>query len=394
VSQAIGQLSIVLATPFLTRLFSPEELGRYQLAFTIGILLQPVVTLRFEFLIPSEKNDAAIPKYMRMVIGAFLTVTSVLVSLALLGMVFFSESFAVTVVMIAVIAISYALTALDNALLIRQKAMNRLAIRNLLSGTLAATLQVVFAYMLRDVIWIAFAILIGRLVAILTTRMYGLKGPQLDAATDNVRLDWGRTLYGISSGVVSSLSLNALVFYSQVSFGLAATAYVGVAQRSASAPLGFISQALSQSVQATIGEAVRVGDTTLLRHVRRETLSMLPYAVVTTLALVIFGPLLAVPIFGSGWETTGRIIAVLGIPAGLQLLVSPITPVFFMLGAERRLFWIQISRLLLAVFCAVSLQLAFGDLVYAVAGYSLGLSLGYIYTYVALSQEIRKLYPG
>jgi O-antigen/teichoic acid export membrane protein len=393
-SQATGQLSLVLAAPFLTRLFDPGELGGYHLAISIGGLLQPFLTLRYESLIPSEKTEAAIPQYLRHIATASVVVTAMLSLLALLGAFVFSASFVNAVVMAAVIAISYSLTAVDNALLIRQKEMNRLAVRNFLTGVLVATLQVGLAYLLRDVIWIAIAILIGRLSAILITRKVGENRVRSVIGSEEVRIDWGRTLYRISAQLVHSLTLNTMVLYSQVSFGPSATAYVGMAQRSASAPLGLISQALSQSVQATIGEAVRLGDTALRRHVHRQMRSLLPYSVATTLGLIVLGPLLAEPVFGSGWETTGQIIAVLGVPAGLQLLIAPITSVFHMLGADRRLFRAQLLRFLLSVLLAVTFKLVFDDLVLTIAGYSLGNSLGYIYMYVALKETIGKVYPG
>lgn len=388
-SQATGQMGIVAAMPFLTRQFSPSEFGGYQLAFTIGVLFQPFITLRFDSVIPSEATDSSVNQSLSLVVKVSSLLGVIWIGLLLTCFLLDFQSIGMIVLMAGMIALAYSATALDNALLIRAKAMRRLSMRNLLGGLVVGLLQLILSVLFETVVAVAAAILLGRIAVLLVTSDVRESRAFRPRNVPLASYDWGRIQYRVFGDLGASASLSSLAIYSQVVFGPAATAFVGTAQRTTSAPLGIISQALSQSVQAELGEAVRRRDHRLLELIHFQMRSLLPYAMLACVGLIVLGPVMAVPVFGPGWETAGTIIAILGVPTGLQLIVSPITAVFLMIGEEKRLFIIQWARFLLSLAIAVIFQLITGKFEYAVAGFSLGTSVSYAYTYFALRYAVQ-----
>lgn len=387
--QAIGQMAIVLAMPFLTRMFTPSELGWYQLAFTFGLIIQPLATLRAEFTIPSEGEDSRVSHSVSIALLASSLTVTILTFLAIILFLADRHTWALTAVMTAIISLAYSITVLDNSTMVRDQHIGGLTIRNLLSGLLTGILQVGLGYVFREVIWLAIAILLGRLIAISVARSNTLSYVSRKALrTEEVFTS--RMMQGISSGFVASLNSQGTMLIVQPVLGSAAAGFVGVANRATQAPLGLISQALSQSVQATIGNSVRSQDADLLSKVNQQIKSMLPYALVATFGLLIGGPILAEPIFGAGWNMTGTVIAILAVPAGFQLLVGPIMPVYYMVAAESRLLRVQILRIVLSFAGAGIGYVISPTLVPVVTGYAIGTTIGYLFSYLDLKNFLTR----
>lgn len=389
-SQIAGQIAFLAVMPVLTRVFEPGDLGIYQVALAAGLILQPLATLRLEFVIPSVVTSRELKRISRIATWSQVCAGIVLLGVGVVGVLLDESSFAASATMAAMIMVSYASMAIENAYLVRDRQLRRLAIRNVAAGLIAASLQAVVAIFIPNLFLLAASILIGRLIAVLATREWGGKDRR-DHGTDE-HLPWSprRGAYAVASGLVSSASLQILTLYSSVGFGSAAAGYVGVAQRTASAPLSLVSQALSQYTQSHLAPLVRTRDSSLRAELVRQTRSLIPLAIATTVALAVLGPLLAVPVFGPGWEQAGWVIAALALPTGLQLLIAPATPLFMMIGRERDLFYIQLVRLLLSLGLAVVLNIATGALVVAVIGYGIGTCLGYIVTFVVLLRVVPK----
>ncbi|RGE19785.1 hypothetical protein D1J51_10470 [Leucobacter sp. wl10] len=115
----------------------------------------------------------------------------------------------------------------------------------------------------------------------------------------------------------------------------------------------------------------------------------LPIAIFVTICLAVLGPLLSPVIFGSEWSAVGQIIALLAVPIGLQLLISPVMSVFVMLGQERRLLAVQLARLAVSLTGAVVAQLLVGDMMMSVLGFAIGTVIGYVVTFLAVWRLIR-----
>lgn len=349
VGQLIGQLSLVVAIPILTRIFTPAEMGVYQIATAVALILQPLASLRLEFYIPLVPDQHVLRRYIRI---GYLSTSAVALVAAIVGLLLLSTGNATaaeTATMVGFIIAAYAWMNLDNARLIRTGEHGRLALRNAVSGLLAAGLQLVAAVFLHSVLALAVAILIGRAISILATRPRSGGVAASQTGTSAPALTPRRIALAVGSGVVWTASMQAITIVSGSTFGTAASGYVGVAQRVAGAPIALIGQALSQIVQGGAAAAIRANKPTVALILRKQVVRLGGVAVLMAVALIVLAPLLAVPVFGPGWETAGTVTAILAVPMSLQLIVAPITPLLPMLAREGLLFSLQLMRLLLVV---------------------------------------------
>lgn len=387
--QAAGQLATVVTLPLLTRVLDPASMGLYQAAFAIGVILQPVASLRLEFLLPAVRGERELRRLIRLSTWSqFLSGIAAVGVFSVLVFVGMEEAGHIAA-MAGMIMLAYAWTVLDNALLMRAGALHRLAIRNLLAGSLTAMLQILVALVYPNVLLLAASIIVGRAIAILSTRTSREASAREESLDEDAPWTVSRSVYSVLSGLVSSASLQGLTVYVSAGFGAAAAGAVGVAQRSASAPVAFLSQGLSQYSQTRIAAELRDGSDGTRRELVRQIRGTAPIAVLAVIGLAVLGPLLSPFVFGAGWPEVGTVIAVLSVPIGLQLLLSPVLPVFVMLGHERRLFWIQLGRLLLAVAGAALGQFLFDGLIASVVGFALGNAVGYVLTFFAVFRAIR-----
>jgi len=376
--QLIGQLSLVVAIPILTRVFSPAEMGVYQIATAVALILQPLASLRLEFYIPLVPDQQALRRYMRIGYLATIAITLLAAGVSLVLLLTGSSTAAETAAMIGLIVAAYAWMNLDNARLIRNGEHRRLAVRNAISGLLAAGLQLVAAVTLHSVLALALAILIGRAVSILATRPRGDGIAASTASSLIPALTPRRIALAVGSGVVWTASMQAITVASGTAFGTAASGYVGVAQRVAGAPIALIGQALSQIVQGGAAAAIRADSPTVVAILRKQILRLGGVAVLMSVALIVLAPILAVPVFGPGWETAGTVTAILAVPMSFQLVVAPITPLLPMLAREGLLFGLQLMRLGLVVIVCGAMIISGAGLIATCVAFAVVTTLAYV----------------
>lgn len=394
-SQVVGQLALVAVMPVLTRLVAPEELGAYQVALSICILLQPVATLRIEFALPTIRREAERRRLWRMawfVIGSMCL--GMMAAAGLCAVAGWTDP-ATVLGCGAILLVGYAGLAMDNAQLIRDGRTTRLTVRNLIGGLGAAGLQLVAAVALPTAFALALAVLLGRGLAIALTRDTQVGSPQLDES-EVTEPEWSLTrgVAAVLSGVASSAAVQALVLYASVASGQVTAARMGIAQRSAAAPLGLLSQGLSQSIQAEVAPLVRARDQRLRATLQQQVRALSPLAFAVMVALAVGGPLLAEPIFGEGWGLVGTIVALLSVPSGLQLVFAPISVVYLMMGEERTLLMLHLMRLIGALTLAAVFQRLLGGFLWAVAGFSLVSVVFYLASYLLLLRVVDKRHPS
>src|SRR4051812_3956407 len=110
-AQVVGQVGLLAAIPVLTRSFTPSDLGLYQLATSIAMILQPVASLRVEFLIPVSTTAAGMRRLIRMSrVGSLIVTSAGLTLAATLAMIGAYDGASISL-MTAVLTASFAWTA-------------------------------------------------------------------------------------------------------------------------------------------------------------------------------------------------------------------------------------------------------------------------------------------
>ncbi|WP_425956693.1 lipopolysaccharide biosynthesis protein [Xylanimonas sp. McL0601] len=385
----VGQLSLMAVLPVLTRAFGPAALGEYQVATAIAMTLQPLATLRVEFVLPATRYSANARRLYRTGVLAILVVAAVAIAVGIVLAVVGGGSGVSVSMMSAALMAAFGLTVVDNARLIRSGQLKLLARRNLISGLLAAGLQIVTVLVGGSILFAAFSILAARLISMAMTRGRGFARERVEAGDEDTPYTIRRIIPSIVSGVTATATSQSFVITSGA-LGAGSAAFVGVAQRAAGAPLTLIGQGLGQVVQSRLAPVVRARRPDLARLVRRQILILGTCSLAIAAAIIVGAPILAEPLLGEGWGAAGDIAALLAIPMAFQLVVGPLMPVLPMLARERLLAKLQIWRLVgTALVLALSLGMGIG-LVGATIAFGAVTVAGYVVMLVIVLAETRK----
>lgn len=388
--QALGQASMLAVVPLLTRAYGPSVLGLYQVAMAVATTAQPALTLRAEFVLPAFAFDRNAAVLMRRGLQTTLGVSAATATVGLgLGMAGFQTP-AEVCVMTGFIAAALGLTVLDNALLIRRGARGRLAARNAIAGVVTALLQFGLIVLGLPIVYVAVALLIGRIVGIVCTRRARDRWDLEDGGVEPRPYTWRRASLAVGSGVAASATGQAMTASAGPLFGASASGFVGVAQRVAGTPIGLLGQGLSQALQTQSAPLIRAQRAGLTRLVTRQILALSVISAALAAAVILLAPPLAVPVLGAGWEEAGRVTAVLAVPIAFQLLIGPLMPLLPMLGHERLLFMLQLVRLAVAITAIFITAGLSGSLLWTAAAYGAGTVLGYLLMIVVLIRQTRR----
>lgn len=383
--QVLGQLCIVGIIPILTRSYAPVVLGTYQAAMAVAMTVQPLASLRSEFVLPSLRHDRSAQALYRLALVSTSGIVAV-TALAAAVLWYLSLAIAPSVFMAALLIAALALTVLDNAKLLRLRAEGRLAARNLLAGLFTAGLQLGVAFANLPVEMLALAFLVGRLLAILVTSSRGRSFDLADIGEEPHPYGMRRASLAVASGVTATATAQMFTATSAPALGPEASGFVGVSQRIAGLPIGLLGQGLAQALQSRTATTIRAGRAGLRRQVSQQIATLSGVAALTSAALIIFAPPLAGPLLGPEWVPAGTVIAILAIPLSFQLVIGPLMPLLPMLAKEHLLLFIQLSRFILvggtlAASFAVGLELnstAFAFAGATIAGYLLMIAILWI----------------
>lgn len=378
-SQVIGQLALVAVIPVLTRVYPPAEFGVYQIAFAIAFIALPLATLRLEYIVPTTHADGLVRRRLRLGTIVALSLSALLIVAGVVDQISGLTEISSILIMTGLLIPALGLPLLDGARLVRRGARRALATRNLVGGVAGASLQAVFALSGADVTLLPVALLAGRVIGILASRLVGdepAPEPARDAPADE-RYTLARALPTIGAGALSGMTIQGITVIAGAAIGPAAAGQAGVAQRIASTPISLAGQALSQTTQLSFSRIVRDRRPTLTASLTTHVRAFLALGVLVAVALAIGGPLLAGPILGEEWAPTGTLIAMLAIPAALQVAVSPTDFLFVMLRREKRLFTLQLVRAVVTWATGITAAILTGDLGVVVLSFSIAWAAAY-----------------
>lgn len=378
------------AIPFLTRLYGPAEIGEYQIALALALILQPAATLRYEYVIPVTFSSSLVRRAVRnSLLSLLISVTFV----AILGLILIlagNQTAGSSALMTSVLLSIYSWIAIDNALLVRAGALERLGARNLLSGSVSAVLQVGLALLLPIAWTLVVGVAAGRLVSIVLTQKRQASMMAVGDGLDTTSYTGRRMAATIGSSLLANASTNSLVLLTGTSLGTQSAGHAAMAQRVAGTPASLVSQGLAQVVQVTASRSIAARDGSLWRSLMRVFTRLALASGVVGILILIFGPILAVPVLGPAWEPVGAILAILAPTFALQLIVSPLTPVLVMIHEERALL-IQNALRLTVVGCSTAAAAVLSsDLVWTATAYAISMIGMYLLQLATIARLVRR----
>lgn len=360
-----AQVLIILVSPILTRLYSPEDFGVYAIYISVAGVFAAVPCLCYEFAIvlPEKDEDAA------NVLGLAILICLGMCCLIALCIYFFREQIAdlfkspELTEWLWFIPLSFLLIGLFQAFnywSTRRKQFKRLAVRQVINSTLTAFTQMGLGKFLSPTPGglIAGAI-VGQFFATskLAWQIAKDEGKEIINTLDINKIKEVAVKYrnfplftspSFLLSVVSNLIPTILLGYF---FSMTVVGFFSLGYRVLSAPLTVIGSSLTQVFFPQATEANRENELariTLKSFEQLVNVGMTPFILITIVA-----PQLFVIVFGSEWLVAGEYVRWMSVWVFLHFVTTPLQPVYMIVEKQRGYLFITGGLLIVRILALV-----------------------------------------
>jgi len=352
----MGQIIQVLATPILTRIYSPNEFG--ELGVFVGLLvpITVIACLRFEMAIPLPKRDGAAFQIVGLALLSLIIMTALTTIMGLgfgkylLGKV--SNGVLSGIYWLLPIGVFLGgLYQLSSLWAIRKKAFSVIATTRVQQGVGAVAIQAGLGALSFGTVGLAAGQVAGQALGLqrLTGNLIkdyrknlgkiGWRGVKwaLKRYSRFLKYDTFAALLNNSGAQVPAILL--AVYFSPAMAG----AYI-LSVRIFSAPITLIGKALIQAMLPDVVNARHSGQLPSMVQKIRMVLSAVSLGPFMTVALLM--PLLFGHLFGNKWEGAGFVAAWTAVWVGFQFTYSPLSVVLLAVEAQKMNLVLQVISFL------------------------------------------------
>ena len=387
---ALAQALPLLLGPWLTRLYRPEDFGRYHLFAAVAANLAVVACARYEFALPLAQGDAealALRTLCRRVLAAVVALSA----LGAAAWAWVSSTVWPLWLPVAVGALGAVSLATLNAS--REQRFRGLATARVLQHGGGAALQALAGLLQAGVTGLIVAPIAAALVALGALGGIGPAGASSAQWRAVARVHRSFPLLNTPHAFLGALQDTLAVGLIAASLGPAAAGAWGLALRYLKAPATLVGGAVSQALYSRLaqagagaGNALGAAGCTLAgRALVLRTMGLLALLAAPLVAgLWWLGPALFAWAFGPEWAAAGELARALAVYIGLHFIASPLGVVTMAWRAQA---WaLQLALVGHCIFvAALAAGLAWGGLVGAgwAASGAMALYFGWYFTRLA-----------
>lgn len=342
----IGQVLGVLVSPLLTRLYSPDDFGRFSLFSALIGFAAVGGALRYEAAIVSACDDEEASYLMLITLGLTLF-TSLLAASVLYILIISSvlgfDDLPVWAALLAIpgsglttgfLILRYWLVRHGQFWIISRATVTQNAARAIIPTILG----------LLSIGWVGLAVgdIVGRGFGLRTmlwrsriplrTTLRALHATPIAPILHKYR---SFPLYMLPSSVLNSMALLLPLPLIAHLYGIEAAGFFGLVQRLIAVPLSLVAASAADTFHNRVAEYQRDNALAMRGIFLRTTGGLLLLGIGPALLLMFLGPWLFSLVFGYQWIQAGVLAAVMAPMALAQLVVSPISRVVFVVGGQR-----------------------------------------------------------
>jgi O-antigen/teichoic acid export membrane protein len=387
---ALGQAVVVLASPILTRLYTPEDFGALAVYASILLVLVVVASFRYELAIPLPGDDNTAGHLL-------LLALAIVVGLSLLSGLGIWLLGARIVSWVNTPNLERYLWLLPMSLLgagiyqalsywaIRMRAFRQIALTKLNQGLGMVLTQIGVGLLQGGPMGLVLGDVVGRVCGSGTLAALALRS---ERRLPN-RIEWRnlskaafryRRFPLISSGgsLLNTMGLNLPPLLLAVLYGPQVAGWFALGQRVLGVPMALVGQAVAKVYLGEISRLKREDPTALRPLFRQTALRLFLLGAPLIVILVLGGPWIFAWVFGEGWRQSGVYLQILGAMFLAQFVVVPLSQTLNVLERQDlQLAW-DAGRLVLTVGVLVAASfLQFSD-VQAVGLYGVAMLLAYV----------------
>ena len=344
---ALAQLLPLLATPFLTRLYSPEQFGALALLLAVANPVSLLVCGRYELTVVLPKED----REARTLVQVALLFA--LGSLIVLGGLTWSLAPAIAgwtsdggrdawqaIVLAPVLFLLMGTFQPLNHWLLRKQAFRAVSVNKVAQTTAITALSLGLGLVAVNT-GLMWAYIGGWAVHLLVAFVQsGYKGLHLrpidmSAVRELARRYRHYPIFNALPAVLNTATLSIPVFLLTRHFDEEVTGQFNLCRQAVFLPTLFIASAFLQVYTQRAGAAVANGEP-VVPGLRRTLRLLAPMALAVAAVLLTLGPWLFALVFGAEWEPAGRFARLLALPIAAQFVVVPLAVLLNALGRIRQ----------------------------------------------------------
>lgn len=351
---AIGQSIVFLSGPLLSRIYSPEQFGKYVLLSSIAGILSVMSTGGYEFAITTVKQKDEAQK-LAFVSVSLSFITSIFSTIILLILFLSSEAWKKHVMGAgwALIPIFVLLQGIYNTtvfLMNRDERYGIISFSRTSRSAIMVPLQILWG--IKNISWGLFAgMVIGQLIsaAILLRKVIKSPGAWLKIIKkvnfkSQLKKQKSFPLYIMPQEITNSISSQIPVFFLSYFFSQAALGLYALPHKFLSAPIFLIGNSLGRvylrDASLSLENETDLAQTSLKLFRFLFRLGILPFSI-----LCVFGDLITEFFFGSQWQESGIYAMILSPWLFFVLIGSSLSNIFIAKGKQKLSFKINIFML-------------------------------------------------
>ena len=334
-----AQVVTVLASPLLTRLFSPQDFGAFTAFAAAAAILAGLGALRLERAVPLAHSEEEAVHVARLGLLAVAAIAVVVLTVCVLIPGHIHQLTGVSPrlqLVLPIYSLGFGGAAVLGQLAIRRQQYRLTAQRKMVQSISTVVAQVASGLARLGALGLSVGYALGQVIACVSlVRPTGIAGGAKSSRRDlrEVARRYRRfPLVLTPSGLLNALGTHAPVLLVIALFGATVGGWFGLTQRILAAPVGLVGTSLAQVYIGEISSVHRKGGSRGPELFRRVSRVLWGSALLLAAAVALLSPSLFPVIFGEQWAVSGHYAQALSIGIAGQLAAAPLSQTLIVSG--------------------------------------------------------------
>lgn len=395
---ALGQAIVIMVTPLLTRLYTPEQFGALSVYSSVLGILLPVISLRYDIAVPLPKLNNDAKHLFAIAIGICFVISTIVASVIMITgrsilNLFHMNAYIMQIELLPIGLFFGGVYQAFNYMAVRRTEFARISKTKLVQGASNAIVSTILGFLGFSSLGLIVGNIFGASQGIFTLRKTRMKEEKITIAKSIriLRRYWKFPLVSAPSGLANSMGLFLPGLIIASFYGETVSGWYGLSQRLLVIPVSLIGSSIAQ-VYYSRAAAAKNDDPKSLNILFITTLKKLVSVGIPCVSIVGFAGYFSFPIlFGKQWSS-GAIFVLLMLPMYIaQFSANPLSQTLNVIGRQDIQLVFDIIRVLLTFSIFYLFHYFEIGYVKTILCYSLFFSIMYI-GYIALSFSALKVW--
>ncbi len=399
---ALAQLIMIAASPVISRLFTPEDMGVLSIYVSILGMIAAFATLRFELAIPiaDDDKDAINVLVLSLVSIVLISLVVLLLTITLaepITNILNAQPLRPFLWLLSVGTVGIGLYSAVLHWAIRKKAYKDITKTKVNQGTAKVSVQIASGFLGFGPIGLILGEILGQAFGVRVLYKSLLKQDRdLWKAVDFVSMKSMAYRYkkfplvSSWSALLNTAGFSLPILLLSSLYGAAVAGSFGFSQRIVSLPLNLVGVAISQVFFSEGATLSKKDPAKLLELTTKTARKLFLLGLLVAAILIPFGPWLFAFVFGDAWREAGVYSQVLSIMLVTRFAVSPVSQALSIIEKQGTQFLLDLLRLILILIALFASRKFNLSPVEAIIAYTVSMIAVYTVTYLAIIKALKR----